>query len=229
MAKSELKLRAQQLRKSGKSIGDIAFSLCVSRSAVSLWCNGIKLSKEQENALEEKMRAGSYKGRLIGAATQRQKKLDKMEYYRKNAEKRVCDLSEKDLLMSFLGLYLGEGAKSGNCFQFVNSNPDIIIFCINVLRCVFNISPSKIYCNILLNELYKDRQIEIEKKWSDITRIPKDQFRKTVLIKSRNKKLYNNDSYLGTFMLRISKSSDLQYEILGLMQELLKSLNKRLH
>ncbi len=229
MAKSNLKLKAQELRKRGESIGDIATILGASRSSVSTWCSDIVLSRKQQELLNRKMRIGNYKGRLIGAAIQKQKKLDKIDFYKKEAKEEISEISRRDILMSFLGLYLGEGAKSGNCFQFVNSNPDIIKFCINALEQIFNIPRSRIYCNVLINELYRDGQSRIENKWSEITKIPTAQFRKTIVIKSKNRKLYNNSDYLGTFMIRVSKSSNLQYKISGLMYELLKSLNLDLH
>jgi len=65
MAKFKEKNKAIQLRKSGKSIGEIANQLNVSKSVVSLWCRDIALTKKQIDALHKKMMVGSYKGRMI--------------------------------------------------------------------------------------------------------------------------------------------------------------------
>ena len=45
--KLELKLEAQKLRNNGLSVKEIQNKLGVSRSSVSLWIRGIKLTKEQ--------------------------------------------------------------------------------------------------------------------------------------------------------------------------------------
>jgi hypothetical protein len=217
------------MRKEGGSIRDIASCLGVSRGSVSVWCSDIILSEEQINSLHEKMIRGSYRGRLLGSAIQKQKRIDKITLYEQEGFLTVGNITERELLMLFLGLYLGEGAKTGNCFQFVNSNTELIKIVIKCLKEIFNIHPNRIYCHILLNKLHETRKYFIEKEWSRVLDIPKKQFCKTIIIESKNKKIYeNNKVYLGTLVLRVKRSSELQYKILGLAKGLISSAEKRI-
>lgn len=225
MAKSLQKIKARGFRKEGRSINEIAKTLGVSKGTVSLWCSDIALTKTQIDNLHEKMRIGGYKGRLLGASIQKERRLKKIQYFKDNAPKEIGRINKRDLLMVGLGLHLGEGNKVKNQFQFTNSNPEILKATIRWLRSL-GIKNERLYCSVLVNEIHKNRVWEIENKWSQILNIPKTQFNKTVLIKAVNKKIYeNNDEHLGTIVLRVSKSSDLQYRVLGLSGALLYKIN----
>lgn len=124
-----------------------------------------------------------------------------------------------------LGLYLGEGSKSGSHFQFVNSNPEIIKAILNWLE-IFGITINDVYCSIIINQIHRYRTNEVKNRWMKITKIPSKQFNKTTLIKANNKKIYaNHKEHLGTLILRVYKSSDLQYKVLGLIHGLLYNLS----
>ncbi len=227
MAKFAERVKARELRKEGKSIKEITRLLNVSKSTASRWCVDIPLSSKQILLLREKMIAGGYEGRLKGAAIQRKKKLDKLDFYKVLAEKEIATVSRRDLLIFGLGLYLGEGNKNGNTFQFVNSNPDIIKAVVQWLW-LLGIEEKDFYCNIIINGIHKERVHYVENCWSKIIKIPKSQFKKTVLIKTTNKKIYaNNKEYLGTLILRVYKSSNLLYRVLGLMRVLLYKVIER--
>lgn len=59
--------------------------------------------------------------------------------------------------------------------------------------------------------------------WSNITGIPLSQFNKTILIKAKNKKVYENFKvYYGVLAVSVRRSSELQYLIFGLIQALQK-------
>jgi len=226
MAKSLQKIEARRLRRAGNSIKDIAKSLAVSKSTVSVWCSDIKLSPRQIDILHHKMVKASYKGRLKGAEKQRQKKIQILDHFKRLGWKEIGKMNNRDLLMFGLGLYLGEGNKSGNNFQFVNSDPRVIRAIIKWLQ-LFGITRDNFYCNIILNNIYKDRIIEIEKYWASILKIPLTQFKKTVLIKSVNKKVYEDKRrYIGTMILRVYKSSKLLYKVLGLIDGALREFKK---
>ena len=221
MAKFREKIRARELRRQGKSIKDIATMLGISKSSASLWCSDIKLAQQQIAELHQRMVSGGYMGRLLGARLQKEKRLKRIEFHRNSAVKEIGNLSERDLLMVGLGLHLGEGTKKRNQFYFTNSSPEILGSIIKWLE-LFGISRKNIFCNVFINNIHKDRVGSVVHAWSKILGIPKNQFNKTVLIKSENKKVYENaDSHLGTLALRVAKSSELQYRVLGLSERLL--------
>ena len=227
MAKSLDKIEARRFRRKGRSIKDIAKLLGVSKSTVSLWCSDIELTQKQIEALHRKMVKASYKGRLKGARVQKQRRLQKISHYQKEGGKDIGIINDRDLLLFGLGLYLGEGNKHGNNFQFVNSSPDVIRIMIRWLR-LFGIGSKDFYCNIIINEVHHKRISDVQKRWMDITGFSHQQFKKTVLIKSVSKKVYeNHNNHLGTFILRVYKSSDLLYKVLGLMDGAIRKANKR--
>lgn len=228
MAKFLEKIKACQLRKAGKSIKEIAKKLRVSKSTVSLWCSDIRLSRKHINALHEKMVKGGYKGRLKGAETQKRRRLEKIGNYQQEGFDRIGRITSRDVLLFGLGLYLGEGNKGGNHFQFVNSSPGVIRAVMQWLK-IFGVTKNDFYCNIIINEIHRHRIGVVEKRWRHITGFSPAQIKKTILIRSVSKKVYeNSDDYLGTLILRVYKSSDLLYKVLGLIHGLLRKMDESL-
>src|SRR6185312_9571092 len=53
-------------------------------------------------------------------------KQDSIRTIREEAKARIGDLTERDLLIFGLGLYLGEGSKTHDIVRISNSNPNVI-------------------------------------------------------------------------------------------------------
>lgn len=222
MAKSKEKLISRKLRKNGWSLKEIADKLGVSKGSVSSWCLDIKLSKSQEQKLHEKMIRGSYKGRLIGANLQRVKKIKKIQECAEKAKEDMICLSGRDLFIAGLGLYWGEGSKKDSV-RFYNSDPNAVMFMMRWFREVMEIEDERFLMYININQIHKRRISAVIKYWSEVTNVAVGQFRKPFLIKTKNKKEYDNFSrHYGTLCVRISKSSTLLYQIL----EWIKFMNK---
>lgn len=225
MAKSHKKILAQLMRKKGKSIKEIARFLEVSRSSVSVWCRDVKLTFKQIKNLHERMVTGGYIGRLKGAYLQRSKKELKIKEYEQLGIKNIGNLNNRELLLIGIGLYLGEGNKQGNKFQFTNSNPDIVRLIILWLEKCFKVKRNNLDLTIFINLVHINREQKLLDYWTKITKTNIDQFHKTIFIKSKNKKLYlNHDNYFGILSVRVKKSSNLQYKILGLCYGILKKI-----
>jgi len=75
IAKYDLKLKAETLRREGKSISEIAKILRISKGTSSMWCRNILLSKKQSIFLHKKMVKSSLVGRLKGAQMNHVKKV----------------------------------------------------------------------------------------------------------------------------------------------------------
>ena len=100
--------------------------------------------------------------------------------------------------------------------MFTNSDPKIIRFMIGWFKEFYNININKMTCSVLINISHKHREKEIKKFWSKQLNMPISQFRKTKIVKSKNKKIYDNpQDYHGTFTFSVIKSADLCYKILG--------------
>jgi len=224
MAKSKEKNKALKLRQKGESIKDIARRLKITKSTVSLWCRDIKLTQEQIQRLHEKMVKGGYIGRMKGAQMQYERRLKKVKEWRQKGIKQIGRLSNRDLLIAGISLYWGEGSRKTRHTSFSNSNPEMIKFMIEFFRKVCKIDKDRFTAYIGINKIHKNRIEEVEDYWSRITNIPRKQFTKTTLIKAKNKKVYKNFSvHYGTLTIRIKKSSELYYQIIGLIEGLIEA------
>ena len=89
---------------------------------------------------------------------------------------RIGQLTEREFLMAGLGLYAGDGAKSGNVVKFANSNPALVrLFC-EWLRAFFEIDESRLRVRLYLHEgLDLDATIG---HWESVTSITDVQFTK---------------------------------------------------
>lgn len=214
MAKSREKNIALELRKKGKSLKEISNIVKVSKSTISLWCRDIELTPVQISRLRRKMNEAAYKG----ARMQYRQRLQKIKEGKKRGKEQIKKLSQRELLLAGLSLYWGEGAKKTRQVRVSNSDPGIINFMIKWFRQVWKIEPERFALRISINNIHKQRIKEVEKCWSRRTGIPRKQIRKTTLIKTKNKKQYNDfPKHYGTARLEIRKPAEIYYKIMGLI------------
>ena len=224
MAKSKEKIKALKLREEkGLSIKQIAQRLGVSKGTVSLWCRDIALTPEQIEKLHKQMVKGSYAGRLLGSQAQHKNRLERENEARKKALNDIGSLSDKELLIALSALYWGEGRKSQRTFFISNSDPEMIRFILKAYERVLKVNKDRIIMAVGLNFAHKARDEEVKQYWSAFTGIPLSQFRKTIFIKAKNKKVYKNFSnHYGTLRITVKKSVDLYYRTMGLIEALQK-------
>lgn len=220
MAKFDKKLKALKLRRSGQSIIVIAKKLGVSKGSISSWCRNVKLTPHQkEQLLQNSIKAG-HKGRLLGAETNHRKKQERIDFYRKSGTNDVGTISDRDLLMAGVALYWGEGSKN-NKLAFSNSDPAMIKFMFKWFQKTMGVDKNDFMPRIAINDMHKPRADRVLKFWSNLLKLPETQFGNTTFLKIKNKKIYENyDSYYGVMSLRIRRSSELKYRILGLIEAL---------
>ena len=221
MAKSEEKNRALELRQRGMGVRDIAKRIGIAKSTVSLWCRDIELTPVQIQHLHEKWICGGYYGRMKGARMQHRQRLERMAIFQKQGMDLIGKLSNRDILMVGIALYWGEGDKKGRQVKITNSDPKIIKFILKWFKQVCTIERDRISLYVIINEIHRSRVGEVEKYWSRITGIPRNQFTKTTLIKAKNKKNYKNfPVHYGTLTIRIKKSTNLHHQIMGMIEGL---------
>jgi len=216
MAKSEEQIKARNLRKKGVSIRDISKILKVSRGSASFWCRDVVLTKKQIEKLHEQMVRGGYSGRLKGAHIQKEGKQQKIRYYIEKGKQDIQRIKKRELLIAGLALYWGEGSKKDSRVRFCNSDPVIIKFIMKWFREILNVEEGRFIMHVMINQIHKERLNDVTMHWSKETGISIEQFRKSVLIKSKNEKIYENHfHHYGTLTIGIAKSSDLFYQIMG--------------
>ncbi len=222
MAKSRQLIKAREYRRKGRSIKEIARILNVSKSTVSIWCGDIELTPKQIQKLHENMVVGGYKGRLKGARMQKERKERKINYYLSSGKKEINRLSKRDLLIAGLCLYWGEGGKKRSGVRFYNSDPNIVKFIIRWFKFIFDVGVERFLIYITINEIHRNRIADVKRYWVNTLNIPASQFRNPIFIKAKNKKIYANFSeHFGTLNIRVTRSTDLYYRIMGLIRALI--------
>ena len=120
---------AIQLRKEGKSYSDIKNILKVSKSALSYWLKDYPLTPKQIATLTSNKKPMQIERFRLTMRAKREKRLQKV-YEESSAS--LLPLTNRELLIAGLFLYLGEGAKQTPGQIIVsNTDPNIVKFVLN--------------------------------------------------------------------------------------------------
>jgi hypothetical protein len=175
MAKALLEkhVRALELRKIGWSYSAIKRELGIAKSTASAWLNKYPLSREQLDKLQFHNEHRIERFRTTMAKKKQKLFDDEVEVQRKMIGK----LTEKELYLSGLALYWGEGGKTQySSMTFANTDPRMIRFFLEWLRRAICYPVGHIKIKL---HLYKDMNIDDETKyWSQITGFGEDHFAK---------------------------------------------------
>jgi len=194
MTKLDLKRRAIELRRQGYSYNLIRKQVPVSKSSLSLWLSDVpyKPNKDVVNRIRgAQLKSGEWK---------RRDKQRSLELANNEAKEMLGDLSDRDLFMLGIGVYIGEGAKTAYQTRIINSDPQVICLAIRWLEEFFGLSTANLYIRLYL---YPDNDIKKSLLfWSNITGIPISQFSKTQVdrrVKKEKKKgmLKHGTAHLG--------------------------------
>ena len=218
--KLKLKLKARELRKKGLSVKEIQKRLGVSRSSVSLWVRDIQLRRKQLEKLYLNKKTGALKGSIIGA---KKKQREREELTRKlitEGRKEVGNISRHDRFIAGIALYCGEGSKTDGDVSFTNSDSKAIKFMANWLREFCGVTKERLRGSLYIHDNLNE--IEAEKYWSKITKIPLQQFTKAYIAKNNPHRLRKVKHPYGVFRIRIS-DVNLHRKIMGWISGILRS------
>lgn len=168
--------KAIKLRKLGRSVKEIARSLKVSPSTVSLWVRDISLSENAIHRLRTRITAGQL---ASGEAKKRNTEIVNITLRQEAAQhlRKIKITPATSRLICSL-LYWCEGVKAHkNGIAFTNSDPNLTRVFIDLLVSTFHVHRSKINCRLHLHE-YHNEATQL-KFWSQKLNIPSLQFRKT--------------------------------------------------
>ncbi len=222
MAKSELKIQARKLRKEGNSIKDIAKKLVLPKSTISGWCSDIELTSQQFQVLMQRKQHVIRRGQINGALVNKRKRLDVISAFDAEGEKRFHNISEEEFFTAGLALYLAEGSKKQRSIEFTNSDPVVLKFMYIWFQRFLDIRSTAFQIRVYINQIHKERDAFVRNYWAHYLKIPQSQISKTCFVKSKQHKIYeNHDEHYGTIKLRVLKSSNLFYKIMGLINALL--------
>jgi hypothetical protein len=162
--KLEAQEKARLMRAENMTLADIAATLGVSKSSVSVWVRDVPFTPS-------KRRYGA-KRTTHPAHTA---KLRQIEQLNELGIKRIGTLGEEAFLAAGVALYAGEGAKNDGNIVFANTDARMVSFFCAWLRRFFEIDESRIRIRVYLHEgLDLDAA---ERHWSQVTGVPRCQFR----------------------------------------------------
>lgn len=221
MAKIEDRNKAIQLRKEGKTYGEILKEIDVSKSTLSLWLRSVGLAKKQKQLITEKRRAAQQKG----AAVRRTQRIQKTETILQEARGEIGEMSARELLQAGAILYWAEGNKEkeykhGSGMDFANTDPRMISFYIRWLKVCCSVPESDIYAHLYIHEYQKKQVKKAVEFWSEMSGLPPSKIT-GIYFKRHNPKTKRhnyNENYYGTLRVRVRRSSGLVRRIQGLVE-----------
>ncbi|MCU0678642.1 MAG: hypothetical protein MUF19_03630 [Candidatus Pacebacteria bacterium] len=215
--KQDLKIKAINLRREGKTYSEILVDVPVAKSTLSLWLRETKLSKLQNQKLSAKKRSAQ----LRGGEAQRAKRIAKTKEIYQKAIKQVGTLSKRELFLIGVALYWGEGSKErsrkGQALIFGNSDPNMIKFYKRFLTESLGISADRLVYSIYIHEERKRCIQEDIAFWGHILNI--DDFRPQFIYYKKHSIKTNRTNigkqYHGTLRIVVRKSSSILRMISG--------------
>lgn len=180
MTKIHAKKIAIELRKAGHSYTYISASVGVSKGTLAVWLADIPYTANVETL----MRIG--KARTASSEAKSRLKRESIQRARDEARADIGALSQRDLFILGLGLYIGEGAKSTLQTCFVNSNPAIINLLIRWFTGPVGLSKENLRMRLhIYPDCIEEQSLQF---WSEATTIPRSQFLKTQIDWRKDKK-----------------------------------------
>ena len=212
MAKRREHQKAIELRKTGKSYSEIRQVLGVSKSTLSVWLEDYPLSKRRIRELRDwsQKRIENYK------ETRRKTREAALAVIYRNEKQGIGRLSSRDIFISGLFLYWGEGGKTKTSeLTLSNTNPAAIKAFILWLEKAFAINRGKIKIKL---HLYEDMDIDAETSfWAKTLRISRKQFKKPYVKQSKFSEIsYRNGFGHGTCNAILSNAIVTKRVMMGL-------------
>lgn len=206
--KLEEQEEARRLRAGGATLADIASTLGVAKSSVSLWVRDVPFKPSPRRT------GGRVRPNRLHDA-----KLAQIAEMNAVAELRMGALSEQAFLAAGAALYAGEGAKRDGEVRFTNTDPNLVAFFCNWLRRFFDIDEARMRVALYLHVgLDLDAA---QAHWSQVTGVPFAQFLKPYRAVVERGVRHNKHEF-GCVNVRYN-SARTHREVMGLVRALLSS------
>jgi len=179
--KTNLKIKAIELRKAGYPYQYILSQIKVSKSTLSNWLTNVPYTPN-ETTLKHISRA-----RDMALKTIQENKLASIETAKKEAENYLGRMNQRDLFILGLGIYIGEGTKTQNLVRIVNSDPRIIKIMIRWFKEVCGLDDSNLRPRL---HIYPDtNKHNAVRFWSKELSLNEAVFQKPCVDKRSNKSI----------------------------------------
>jgi len=210
MARRAEKTKAITLRKKGYSYSQIKEKMGIPKSTLSGWLSDYPLSEKRLRELRDTnpRRIENY------IATMRAKRENRLSEVYEKAKLEIGELTDRDIFVSGLFLYWGEGLKSGKATTgFANTDPASCRFFMSWLR-HFKVTKEKINVRI---QLYSDMNTTKEVKfWSEQLKFPEDEIKVRVKESKFSSITYINGFKHGTCNINVYNRDLSEYILMSL-------------
>lgn len=174
------KNKAIELRRQGKTLGEILKEVSVSKGSLSYWLRNISLTDEQLARI--KYKSDIIKDKFIKFNESKRKESENNKRIIVNkAIREINSASLRELKLIGIGLYWAEGYKGRACrgVEFTNTDPAMIKLMMRWFREICCVQESQFRIRIQIHNATD--VAKIRRYWSSITGIPTNQFTKTYI------------------------------------------------
>lgn len=179
MYTQKIRQKAIELREAGYSYNYIMKHVPVAKSTLSAWLYDVPFTPNKhtrDTIGNARIASGLYKNNI---------KRDSLNSAQKNAFKDINELSERDICMLGLGLYIGEGSKTDGITRIINSDPRVINVVLRWFQLRFGIKNSNLKVQL---HIYPDTNIDRAiGYWANMLKIDKKYFSKPIIDSRKNK------------------------------------------
>lgn len=195
------KNKAIELRKQGMTYSEITQIVPVSRGLLSYWFKDLEFSREEKEGIAKRLVDRRGKGMLKSAATNRQSRLNREIVAFEDAKKIFKEMQTDHRFLIGITLYWAEGAKRHNNFQFVNSDPDMVVFMYNWIQKYLKVDSDRIKCRLFIHRVPGYENIEMF--WAGKLGVNPSLFHRTIY-KPTKRIIKKNPDYKGCMCLYIT-------------------------
>jgi hypothetical protein len=201
---SRLKPQAIQLRKKGKTFSEIQNIIGpIPKSTLSNWLKDVSLTDNQHKRIHNLMKENGTLGRYIGAQRNHELRVNRLANIANIAKDEYRIFINEPMFLAGLILYLAEGSKKSEQFQFMNSDPKLMKYMILWVTKYGDKNFKTLRFRLYIHKLYKNENCE--NFWIRDLKADSKQFLKTIY-KTTNRAYKKNPQYKGCLRLEVSGS-----------------------
>lgn len=201
-----LRQQAFNLRARGYSYTYIGEKIKISKSTLSDWLSSVPYSPNKEMLIK----LGN--ARAASGLAKHKLKLQCFKEAGEQARKEIGLLSERDVFMLGIGLYLGEGTKTHDIVRVINANSKVIRFAVRWFQEVCGLPLSNFKLRL---HVYPDNNVQkCIQFWSKEVQIPESQFQETQIDFRKDKKRFKRGKLpYGTAHLSIRSGGEKRFGV----------------
>ena len=185
---------AEELRREGKSYREISKKLNIPKSTLSSWFSDQIWSKSLREKLSVRNKETLKRALGLARAAIINARLERRSKFTHEARLQFEKLKNNPLFLVGLTAYWGEGNKANRgVVSFINTDPQLVRIILDFYRKCLCVQSEKLRIGLFI---YSDMgELEAVQFWSNLLNIPKNQFIKTQLLKSRSRLTKRRSKY----------------------------------